>query len=137
MTASEFIDSTLGKPWVNRGEGPSNYDCWGLVLASFRKIDGVELPSVCGYAENASTNEAAGNAISSGAFPVYPCQDGDIACYYDSNNEFVHVGRVLLGGVLHSRQNGHSGTGGVTWDKIALLERHFHKVEYRRYANLS
>lgn len=37
------IDKLLGKPFVNGGRGPDNYDCWGLVCEVFRMY-GMELP---------------------------------------------------------------------------------------------
>lgn len=40
------LDSTkyLGKPFIDGGRGPQGYDCWGLVLAVYRDIFGIDVP---------------------------------------------------------------------------------------------
>lgn len=37
------IDDLIGRPFVNGGRGPDNFDCWGLALEVFRRY-GMELP---------------------------------------------------------------------------------------------
>jgi len=32
----EFISEYLNKPWINGGQGPDGYDCWGLVRTVLR-----------------------------------------------------------------------------------------------------
>lgn len=43
MTHDEFITQAIGKPWVNRADGPDSYDCWGIVVAYYREVLGKEL----------------------------------------------------------------------------------------------
>lgn len=137
MTQEEFIIKTLGKPWVNRAMGPSAYDCWGLVIASFQDVDNIELPSVEGYLKaEVKTFRAASSEIVKPWWVVSENRcgnDGDVVAFFDYKNRFTHVGRVLCGGILHS--SGLEGVGSVKWDRKDVVSMRFHKTEYRTYAN--
>lgn len=137
MTPNEFIIRTLGKPWVNRATGPESYDCWGLVIASFKEIDGIELPSIEGYLKaETKTFKAALTEMIKPWWVLSGNQqgnDGDVVAYFDHKGRFTHVGRVLGGGVLHS--SGESGVGGVKWERKEIVSMRFHRTEYRKYAN--
>lgn len=134
MNHVEFINHTLGKPWVNRATGPNSYDCWGLVIKSFELIDNITLPTVSGYVESKTpTHIAAKNEITKEWWADSSGLDGDVAWYYDHKGRFVHVGRVLGGGVLHC--SGLSGVGAVKWESKQLLSSRFSKTEYKKYAN--
>lgn len=135
MTKNEFINHAIGKPWVNRATGPNSYDCWGLVIASFRDIDGIELPKINGYMESeCGTDLAAKEGKQFKCYEKSTGIEGDIVCIYNENGDFVHVGRLLNGRVLHAWGQGCDGTGQVKWDRIELLKRLFNRVEFGRYA---
>jgi cell wall-associated NlpC family hydrolase len=128
MTPEEFCNKANGKPWETRAEGPCSYDCWGLVLASFREIDGVELPSVPGYADkNCSTADAAKN-IDMTRFKVGQPRNGSIMAIFDNNGNLKHVGRCLCGRVLHAT----SGLG-VRWDTYRTLNNRNKNIRYFKY----
>lgn len=134
MTPEEFAAMTIDKPWMNRAEGMDAYDCQGLVNASYRLMDGVELPSVAGYLDpNCPIAEASAPELNKPHWHPSTGIDGDVAWYFNANNEMVHVGRVILGGVLHAF--GKDGVGRVKWQNKRILSRYFTKTEYRRYAN--
>ena len=128
MTEIDYCNAAIGKPWINRAEGPDAFDCWGLVLDSFRKIDGVELPSISGYASGATTASAVSDSDMQHFKPTKPA-NGVIALYYDHKG-LAHVGRILFGRVLHATEG-----LGVKWDRIEALARkpQFIKVEYFKY----
>lgn len=133
MSPAEFIKRVIGKPWINRAEGPDAYDCWGLVIASFRDIDGVMLPTVEGYVKaDCATHNAIGNEAQQDWWQPSTGIDGDVVAYYDHKGRFVHVGRVLAGGILHS--SGLEGVGSVKWEPKATVSARFHRTEYKRYA---
>lgn len=133
ITDKEFADKVIGKPWRNRATGPNSYDCWGLVIASFRDIDGVELPEINGYIdEGCDTNTAAEEGLNQ--YELSSGVDGDIVCMYNVNNQFVHVGRILFGMVLHAAGSEQAGSGQVKLDRLEVMQRAFNKVEFRRYA---
>ncbi|HBF45493.1 MAG TPA: hypothetical protein DDW91_02915 [Shewanella frigidimarina] len=135
MIAKKFIDSAIGKPWVSRACGPDSYDCWGLVIASFRDIEGVILPKIDLYADYGNDALAGNNGIASYTSELSTGEHGDIMVMYNANGDFEHVGRIFHGSVLHAWGQGSNGTGQVKFDRISLLKRLYkNKVEFRRYA---
>lgn len=44
MTGEEFINKYVGTPHVYDGRDASGMDCWGLVLAWYKEVLGVDLP---------------------------------------------------------------------------------------------
>lgn len=43
MTNQEFVSKWLGAPWVDRGVSVDGVDCWGLVVAYYKEVLGIEL----------------------------------------------------------------------------------------------
>ena len=132
MNAIDYINSTVGKPWVNRAEGPDSFDCWGIVIDSFRRIDDIELPQIDGYIDKeCNTGDAAQEALDSKNYIKCQPTDGAImAAFFD--DKLVHVGRCLAGGVLHATEG-----IGVRFDKYKLIAAVNQRVEYYRYADNS
>lgn len=129
MTPEEFCTLVNGKPWVNRAEGPDAYDCFGVVLDSFRKVDGVELPQISGYADkNCPTEEAAKEAQESGLFPECRPKNGAIVAIYDKRGNINHVGRVMCGKILHA-----TSALGVRHDKIKTFLRQYPTARFHEY----
>lgn len=130
ITQEEFCNKTNGKPWVNRAEGESAYDCWGLVVASFREVDGVELPQISGYEDKECTTEDVGDeAARLGCFLPSQARDGAIMVVYNNHDKITHVGRCLCGRVLHSTQS-----MGVRWDHYQSINNQFKNVRFVKYA---
>lgn len=128
IKAEEFCNKSNGKPWVNRAEGDEAYDCWGLVLASFREIDGTELPVATGYSDKNCSTEDAAKTIDMGRF--VPCQprDGAIMAVFDSKENLTHVGRCLCGRVLHSTIR-----LGVRWDSYQSINNSHGNIRFFKY----
>lgn len=40
-----YINSVIGKPFVDGGRGPDAFDCWGLICDVFLKCKGIVLPT--------------------------------------------------------------------------------------------
>ena len=130
MKPEEYINNTVGKPWVNREEGPNSFDCWGLVLDSYRKVDSLELPQINGYNDkDCETSVAAKEALNSKKYVKCQPSDGAIMAAF-FNDKLVHVGRCLCGGVLHATEG-----IGVRFDKYRLILATQQHVEYYRYAD--
>lgn len=132
MNIDDYINSVVGKPWVNRAEGPDSFDCFGLVLDSFRRLDGIELPVIPGYLDFSSTVAEAvkeqkikdcWSKVSSAVF----AHGTVVVCYHSGKP--VHVGRCLCGGVVHSLGN-RKGEGIVRFQSHAMIRRLFQEVEY-------
>ncbi|MBO1419298.1 C40 family peptidase [Streptomyces sp. FH025] len=86
--AIDYALAQLGKPYVWGGNGPSGYDCSGLVQQAYRRA-GISLPRV------ADDQYAATTAISSGQL-----RRGDLVFWSDSGRAsgIHHVGIYLGGG---------------------------------------
>ena len=128
MTPEDFINKIIGLPWVNRGEDFDGVDCWGLCILSFRKIDGVELPVVAGYADvNCSTGDAA-KQVDMQQFTECQPSDGAIMCVFDNKANLLHVGRCLCGRVLHATKG-----MGVRHDTYRSINSAHRNVRYFKY----
>lgn len=129
MTAQEFCNSAMGKPWVNRAEGPNSYDCFGLVLDSFRQIEHVELPQINGYTDKQCDTESAANeAIETGLFPMCRPKEGAIVAVCNSKGQITHVGRVLCGRILHTTRR-----LGVRHESIKAFVRNYNNVRFHEF----
>lgn len=135
MTNIDWINAVVGKPWVDRASGPDSFDCWGLVVDSFRRIDGVELPDVTGY-EDGQPIEAIGSPVRDNyGWPEWDNpQDGAVFCIFLSNGDMVHVGRVLnvhKAGLHAIHAAGKDGKGQVAAEPIrALLTRYAGRIKF-------
>ena len=128
MTPEDFCNNANGKPWVNRAEGPDSFDCWGLVLASFREIDGIELPSIPGYADKKCSTEQAAKQVNMSRFNECQPRNGAIMAIFKNNGDLEHVGRCLCGRVLHAT----SGMG-VRWESYQAINRRNNNIRYYKY----
>lgn len=135
MNCIEWINAVVGKPWIDRADGPDSFDCWGLVLDSFRRIDGVELHNVIGYEEGSPIEVAGIPEQASGRWQkLDKYEDGAVFCCYSVSNVLVHVGRVflLIGSGYHAvHARGSEGKGQVAVDDIRALQRLYSsRIEY-------
>lgn len=131
MQPQEFCEKSIGLPWVNRAEDINTaLDCFGLVLESFRHVDGIELPQVPGYADpNVSTEDAARGSDKLACYTPCKPQDGAIMALFNTRGDITHVGRCLCGRVLHA-----TSTLGVRWDTYRAINQKYGKlVRYFNY----
>ena len=134
MTSIDWINAVAGKPWVDRADGPDGFDCWGLVVDSFRRIDGVELPDVTGY-DSGDPIEVIGSPVRDdyGWPEIEKPADGAVFCVFLSNGDMVHVGRALLAdGILYAvHAAGKNGKGQVTPEPMRIVaERYVDRIKY-------
>lgn len=85
----------LGKPYKFGGNGPSSYDCSGLVYYAYKKA-GITVPR--------SSRQQLKRATK---IPVRSLKPGDLVFFSISNNKISHVG-IYLGNnrFIHSPSNG-------------------------------
>jgi cell wall-associated NlpC family hydrolase len=88
-SALSFAASELGVPYKWGGEGPSGFDCSGLVQAAYRAA-GVDLPRV------AQAQFDAGPTVPDGT----EVQPGDLVFYGISNRSVTHVGIYVGAGEM-------------------------------------
>lgn len=104
MRAEEYINLVVGKPWESRAEGPDSFDCWGLVIDSFKKIDGVHLPQIKSYANiDSEKHVIADEAFGSNTYEKCNYQDGAIMTAF-MGDKLVHVGDALRGAYCTQRK---------------------------------
>jgi cell wall-associated NlpC family hydrolase len=54
----EWVAEFIGKPFQDRGRGPESYDCYGLLVETYRRIFNIEIPSFSTSYATANDREA-------------------------------------------------------------------------------
>jgi hypothetical protein len=129
MTNIDWINAVAGKPWQDRAAGPNSYDCWGLVLDSFARIDGVQMGETPGYIEGEPIETAGNGMRDTLGWPEVPlATDKAVFCVYLSNGAMVHVGRILnihKVGLFAVHAAGKNGVGQVTAEPVRQLQQRY------------
>ena len=116
MTKQEFCEEYLGRVWHR-----ADFNCFDLVRDSFRLIDDVELRHV--------TDEAFAIDTVRSDYTRCKRQEGAVFHCYDSNGNWVHIGRILMGKAFHAVRD-----GCVCFWELDALERMYKmqggRVEY-------
>lgn len=129
LTNIDWINSVAGKPWVDRAAGPNAFDCWGLVVDSFARIDGITLDAAPGYAEGEPIENVGHLFRDQLGWPEQERPtNGSVFCVYLANGAMVHVGRVLdITGIglyaIHAA--GKDGIGQVTPEPLRVLQQRY------------
>lgn len=131
MTPVEWCNDVAGKPWRDRAYGADAYDCWGLVIDSFKRIDGIELPEVKGYTDGKPTEEIGTKEAQSwqDCEPVH----GAVFCVVKMGL-VVHVGRLLQVGsrLMACHAAGKNGMGQVIIEPLSSMQRKYgNKLIYK------
>ena len=135
MTQDEALDLCLGVKWVSRGESLEGFDCWGLVRWWHQNVYGIALPCGERYHDlNNYTDSDAYAEICELGYQDSTGKDGDIAQFFDKNGDFVHVGVVVGGMILHANgRHDRKVNGVVQLDTKRLLTRAFGAIRYNAY----
>ncbi len=107
---THFATSYIGLPWVAGGQGPDEFDCWGLVRFIEEHHYGLDIPAVNISPDNlrAVITEFTSNPIFKDFSEVKTPKDGDIVLMRQAKYP-VHAGIWLDvdgGGVLHCVREG-------------------------------
>jgi len=128
---NHWAASYVGLPWVNGGQGPQAFDCWGLVRHVERQHFGIELPIISVEAADLRAVMAAFDGHAERAhwrlvdFP----RDGDAVLLGRGRKKHaVHCGVVVAGSVLHALQG-----AGVICQSIREIRRQWGRFEFYRY----
>lgn len=124
MTREEFIKDNLGKPWVNRGAEEGSHDCWSLVVAYFRDVKGIDLPSVSGFSDGSC--DITGGYVEQ--VEHWREDDDGIVFMAFINGVPAHVGLRFGRHVLHA-VGGPNG-GQVCYHTVRLLKRWHSDVKF-------
>lgn len=130
MNIKDYIDSVIGKPWVDRATGPDAFDCWGLVVDSFDKVEGITLPVVDGYADGVVTSQCAMKEIENPHWKEVDSPTAGLVFVCESSGGASHVGRMIDSTwCLHSPHGG----SGVQVNKLAAMKRLNRNQTYRYF----
>ena len=132
MNKIEWIDSVVGKPWVDRADGPDYFDCWGVVLDSFLRVDEKPLHNVEGY-DSGELIETAGAREAQGWPEIESPIDGCVFCVILASGDMIHVGRIFQvgSGLVAVHAAGKHGNGQTVAEPIrAIKERFKHRLHY-------
>lgn len=132
MTESEWINAAVGKPWVDRSTGPDDFDCWGLVVDYFWRVEGLRLPTVEGY-EDGSVSIASGffQQVDSLLWVPTGSRKGVVFTGF-IDDQPSHVGIVLGNHVIHAY--GERGKGQVYNHPLRMMHKLFNRLEFWEYA---
>lgn len=124
MKPEDYVNSVVGKPWVKGSDDPAvGLDCWGLVLDSFRRIDGRELPPVF-QRQNCDLHRSAAIALRRGDFVPCDEKEGALWTLVDSSGCLVHVGRILCGRAVHAAGSEIGSGSVVAWPLVQTFQHY-------------
>lgn len=134
MTVTQFINKTVGLPWINRACSFESVDCWGLVILYYQYVLGIELADIHGYKSKQCSIEC--EALPEAKRNWRPCNklNNSVFIAY-ANGSPCHVGIVIGNYALHAKGNEQAG-GQVQYNRLDALERTYQKMEYYEYINL-
>lgn len=128
MNRDDFVNRTVGLPWVDRAQSWDAMDCWGLVVSYYRHVIGVELPDV----HSLDFGVGLGKALETGLFErvdIPPKHGLIFTAFCQKTGAPCHVGLVVdHQTVLHSNHG-----AGVRCDRIDLLKRIYGELNFYAY----
>lgn len=137
-TWDSYINYVVGKPWANRTSGPMSFDCYGLLIDSFRKINGITLPFVDGYSSKKPIEQIGTNEAFKKHWLECNEKEAQVFACYDADGNMFHVGRITPFGALHAF--GQYGQGQVSMHSVKALTRimrstvpKFDNIKYYRF----
>lgn len=95
MNTVEWINDVVGKPWKDRAYGPDAFDCWGLVIDSYNRLDKNPLPEVEGYSSGIPIEVAGAAEELTGDWEECEAEHGAVFCVYNDVGSMIHVGRIF------------------------------------------
>lgn len=132
MNEIAWINDVTGKPWKDRATGADAYDCWGLVVDSFARVDNNPLHEVDGYSTGAPIETAgAAEELTGDWLEVVEPENGVVLCVYSDLGSMIHVGRIFTIAkagfyAVHSRGEG----GQVRADRLSVIQRAYDNIKY-------
>ena len=134
MNHIDYINEVVGLDYIEGSASVDNggLDCWGLVIDSFKRIDGIDLPELSAYADLDLKNGIS-EALNKGRWeqldaPQLGCV---VACF--KSDTLVHVGRYFCGQMLHAVGKRERTFGNVCLWKMQNVERMFDKLEFYKW----
>lgn len=134
IEANDYINQTIGKGWKPCTYGPDHFDCWGLVVDSFAKIDGIELPSLSAYQQGKlDLVSGMAEAMQKGSWAkIESPEDGCVVACLNEQGYLVHVGRYFFGRLFHSSGSIEVGGCVCLWS-LRMTKLRFAKLEFYQW----
>lgn len=131
MNEVDYINSVVGIPYKTGSDGGGSFDCWGIVVDSFRNIEQIEIPKAV-QREECNLNESSVEYLKT--WTECTRKDAHIFCCYH-DDMMVHVGRVLCSGrkFLHAIGDDENGQVRV-WNK-KTINTIYNNIRFFKYAN--
>ncbi len=128
----DYINSVVGKPWVDRANGPDSFDCWGIVIDFFEKIHGDKI-DVSGYeSKNIDFYQGFYDQINKGIFVPADETDNGVVFTAFVKDTPTHIGVVIGDMCLHAL-GGNNVLGQVRYHKLRVMKRIYDRLEYYKY----
>jgi len=128
MIPADYINDVVGKKWVAGSSDPSiGLDCWGLIVDSYKRIDGIDLPKLNSYAD-LDIAEGYLEGLQKGAWHNCGEKEGAVIACFDKLGRLDHVARLFLGKALHARGKKNDAGEVCLWSLDHL--RRLYKVEF-------
>jgi len=121
------VTDLIGKPFVDGGRGPDEFDCWGLVKFIYDREFGIDVPD---YAIGATQSQKISDTVErdrKGWQEVEVTQEGDLMLFsmeYLDQSFINHVGMSMGGGSFIHIVSGHNVS-------IGKLRNHFWSMRYK------
>lgn len=116
MTDEEWVNDVVGKPYLERTDGPYAYDCFGVVLDYVRRVRDREC-SLTGFDTGTPFAE-----LLASTDDWVPRSDGFVMCCF-IDDQPSHCGVVVGDRVIHAM--GHNYTGQVHNHSVLKFKRMF------------
>ena len=131
MNNTEFINDTVGLPWVNRATGPDAYDCWGLVVRYYSEVLGIELLDIEGYASGLIDINDGYHVEREHWRQIDKPKDNCIFMAFQDGCA-VHCGIVIGNHSLHCLGSNEK-PGQVGYHSLTAIERMYKDIEFYEY----
>ena len=131
MKNEDWIESVNRKVWKDRGLGPNEFDCWGLVIDFFKRVHDFDIEDIEGYINGTSTVqecfERKGSRweLSETGY-VAVCQIQGIAS---------HVGIRIGNSIVHAFGTRERSGQVCVWPISKFMRLYRNNVEFFRYIN--
>lgn len=132
MKQTEFINKTLGLPWVNRASSFESLDCWGLVKLYYQHVLNIDLPVIEGY-EQGECDTAKGwkSGVSDWVESNEPHEGFLFTCY--KGDTPIHVGVAISPTkVIHAR-GFIDNPGKVEVHSIRAIKNIYGKITFHKF----
>lgn len=131
MNNDDWIKSVNRKVWKDRGTGPDEFDCWGLVIDFFKRVHNIDIEDIEGYIDGTSTVQDCFEKRSS----KWELDDLGYVAVCRSQGVRSHVGVKIGGSIIHAFGTLQQSGQVCVWPISKFMRLYRNNVEFFRYIN--